>query len=198
MAQLPRRWSKCYRERGIVADDTIIATLNEYRAAELSGASVIMRLGRMSTSSRMRTNLTAHLRDECNHAWLWTKLINDLEGSVEPVADPYQGRVGVHFGLPRSLGELLALTIVAESRGVATYEEHLETTDDVRIRRALSAVLKDERWHVEWITEEFDALLVDEPGLADALERARAADLLAMQEIDDMRAAASRSGRASL
>jgi Mn-containing catalase len=176
-----------------VADDPIIATLNEYRAAELSGASVIMRLGRMSSDSRVRTNLTAHLRDECNHAWLWTKLINDLGGMVEQVDDPYQGRLGVHFGLPRSIGELLALTIVAERRGVTTYQEHLDTVDELRVRRTIGAVLKDERWHVEWITEWFTALRVDEPALAEALERAEAADALAMREIDELRIAATHS-----
>ena len=44
------------------ADAATVEVLNHYRAAELRGAGVILRLGRLADTPRVRANFTRHLR----------------------------------------------------------------------------------------------------------------------------------------
>jgi hypothetical protein len=158
--------------------------LNEYRAAEVHGAGAIMRMGRLADSTSLRADLSRHMRDEAVHAWLWTKAIKDMGGEIVEVDVPYQARLGVHFGIPRTLSELLALTWVSERRGVAQYLEHLDAENVTpMIARTLRGILKDERWHVRYINEELQQRMRSEPRLQDVIDRALAADELAMAEL---------------
>lgn len=164
--------------------DALIWRLNQYRSAEIRGAGVILRLGRLADTSELRANFSKHLRDEGVHAWLWTKAIVELGGEIEDVEDPYQARLGAGFGLPRTVDELLAVTLVSERRGVTTYQEHL-TEPDVpdAVTRALRAILKDERWHVDWIADELEQRAALHPEVRDAMARAEEADDAAMAEL---------------
>ena len=72
--------------------------------------------------SDTQPKLTKHLEDEGRHAWLWTKRITDLGSVPEKLDDGYQRRVGL--GIPRTLEQLLALTIVIEERALARYLSH--------------------------------------------------------------------------
>jgi hypothetical protein len=162
------------------ADLELIWILNQYRGAEIRGAGVILRLGRLASESTVRANLSRHLRDEAIHAWRWTKAIVQLGGDVIDVDDPYQAKLGSNFGIPRSLTELLAVTVVSERRGVTQYEEHLHQGAPALVERTLEGILKDERWHVEWIEGELDARRANDPEVDIALERALAADAAAM------------------
>ena len=86
---------------------------------------------------------------------MWTRALEELGLDIEDVDDPYQQKLGVAFGLPRSVEELLALTVVSERRGVSSYEEHLAMDGNpLVVERSLRAILKDERWHVDWISQE--------------------------------------------
>lgn len=162
----------------------LVAALNQYRAAELRGAGVILRLGRLADTPDCRRNLTRHLRDEGVHAWLWTKAIDDLGGDIRDVDDPYQTRLGAHFGLPRTLDELLAVTLVSEERGVAEYTERLGMGDTPNsVQHKLRTVLKDETWHVSWIREELERRAAEHPEVGAVLERARQADRMAIAEL---------------
>lgn len=164
--------------------DQLLWLLNQYRSAELRGAGVILRLGRLADSTDVRANFTRHLRDEGVHAWMWTRAILALGGELDDVADPYQARLGALFGVPHTVEELLALTLVSERRGVATYEQHL-TYDDTPevVHRALRAILKDERWHVSWIEAELESRAHGDPTVGEARARAEAADLQAVAAI---------------
>lgn len=157
--------------------EATIWLLNQYRAAEIRGAGVILRLGRLADTSELRSNFSRHLRDEGVHAWMWTRAIHELDGDVVDMDDAYQIRLGTAFGLPKSLTELLALTLVSERRGVQTYEEHLAYEGiPACVERTLRGILKDERWHVDWIADELHQRADHDPSVADALARAEQAD----------------------
>jgi hypothetical protein len=166
--------------------------LNEYRAAEVHGAGAIMRMGRLADSAELSADLSRHLRDEAVHAWLWTKVIKDMGGEIVEVDQPYQRRLGVHFGIPRSLTELLALTWVSERRGVRQYTEHLDLPDvTAKIQRTLRGILKDEEWHVSYINDELQHRVRADRHVQDTIDRALVADGLAMADLTATPAAIS-------
>lgn len=158
--------------------------LNQYRAAEIHGAGAIMRMTRLADDLALSTDLSRHLRDEAVHAWLWTRAIRDMGGGIIEVDEPYQTRLGHHFGIPRSLTELLALTWVSERRGVAQYQEHLDLADiSPGIRRTLRAILKDEHWHVSYINDELQRRVRHDAAAQQAIDRALDADLRAFEDL---------------
>jgi hypothetical protein len=161
--------------------------LNQYRVAELRGAGAIMRMGRLADDLSLGTNLSRHLRDESVHAWLWTRAIRDMGGELVEMDEPYQTRLALHFGIPRSLTDLLALTWVSERRGVAQYAEHLDLTGtSPLIKRTLRGILKDEHWHVSYINEELQRRVRADGSVQLAIDRALEADLKAMEALRAM------------
>jgi hypothetical protein len=158
--------------------------LNQYRAAEVSGAGAIMRMGRLAEDAQLSTDLSRHLRDEAVHAWLWTRALREIDGEIVDVDQPYQSRLSLHFGLPRSLTELLALTWVSESRGVEQYQTHMDITDiSPTIRQTLRAILKDETWHVAYIGEELTRRVRSDASIQQTIDRALEADTKAISEL---------------
>jgi 1,2-phenylacetyl-CoA epoxidase catalytic subunit len=158
--------------------------LNEYRAAEVHGAGAIMRMGRLADSAELAADLSRHMRDEAVHAWLWTKAIKEMGGELVEVDQPYQRRLGAHFGIPRSLTELLALTWVSERRGVEQYTGHLDMAGvTARIQRTLRGILKDEHWHVSYINDELQRRVRADRQVQGIIDRALAADRLAMADL---------------
>jgi rubrerythrin len=165
-----------------------IKILNLYRVSEMQGACAAARMARLADTSELRANFTRHMRDEAKHAHLFAHVIEELGGALEDVDDPYQAHLRRTFGLPKSLTELLALTWVLEQRGVKAYSDHLmhaETPPE--IARVLEAIMRDERWHVGWISAELkrrrkrgEARAVD-----DALARAGKADRLAVAAVGE-------------
>src|SRR5207302_7472342 len=101
--------------------------LNQYRAAEVHGAGAIMRMGKLADTAELRASLSRHLRDEAVHAWLWTRAIEEMGGDVVAVPEPYQAKLAAHYGIPTSLDDLLALTLVSEKRGLHQYLDHLDS-----------------------------------------------------------------------
>lgn len=151
--------------------------LNEYRAAEVHGAGAIMRMGRLADSSSLSSDLSRHMRDEAIHAWLWTRAINEIGGEIIEVDQPYQARLSAYFGIPRTLTDMLALTLVSEKRGVAQYNEHLDLPDVTpKIQRTLRGILKDENWHVRYINEELQNRVRADRRVQDVIDRAEIAD----------------------
>src|SRR5262245_1067271 len=106
------------------ADARLIELFSYYRDAELQGAALLLRLVKLMTGDpEAQVQLTRHVADEARHAWLWTKRITDLGGMPMPVTEGYQACIGRRVR-PRTLADLLALTIVVEARSLARYEEH--------------------------------------------------------------------------
>lgn len=159
--------------------------LNQFRAAEVHGAGAIMRMGRLADTARLRSDLSRHLRDEAVHAWLWSRTIADIGGTIEDVPQPYQGKLSQHFGIPGSLTDMLALTLVSERRGLAEYLSHVDEAEmPDPIRRTLRGILKDEEWHVRYITEELDQRRREDAKVGEILARAEEADLKAVDELE--------------
>jgi hypothetical protein len=158
--------------------------LNQYRSAEVSGAGAIMRMGRLAEGAELSADLTRHLRDEAVHAWLWTRALREIDGKILDVDEPYQSRLAFHFGLPRSLNDLLALTWVSESRGVEQYRMHMDVKDiSTTIRQTLRAILKDESWHVAYIGEELTRRARSDAAIQQTIDRALEADAKAVSEL---------------
>ncbi len=136
----------------MAVDARLVTLFSYYRDAELRGATLLLKLLQRMDDPDAQVKLTKHLEDEVRHAWLWTKRISDLGGAPEKVDDGYQRRIGVEIGIPRTLEQLLALTIVVEERALARYLTHAAAAEvDPETRTVLDEVTKDEKWHLSWI-----------------------------------------------
>lgn len=170
-----------------LADPTWI--LNQYRAAEIHGAGAIMRMGKLAESATLRSDLSRHLRDEAVHAWLWTRAIKELHGDIYQVDQPYQARLSAHFGIPTTLTDMLALTLASEKRGLSEYESHMDEMGLPHvIQRTLRGIVKDEHWHVRYITEELQRRCREDRRVREVIDRAEAADLQAVAELERLAA----------
>ena len=135
-----------------MSDRRLVTLFSYYRDAELRGATLLLKLLQRMEDPDAQVKLTKHLEDEVRHAWLWTKRITDLGGVPEKVSDGYQRRIGREVGIPRTLEQLLALTIVVEERALTRYLTHAAASEvDTETRAVLHEVTKDEKWHLSWI-----------------------------------------------
>jgi bacterioferritin (cytochrome b1) len=125
-----------------------------YRDAELQGARLLLNLHHHLLDGDSQTKLTRHLADETRHAWLWTQRIIDLGATPISIADGYQRRLGMRIGIPKGPLDLLALTLIAESRAIERYETHARKPGvDTATLAILRVVSADEPWHLAWIEE---------------------------------------------
>ncbi|HYK64077.1 MAG TPA: ferritin-like domain-containing protein, partial [Patescibacteria group bacterium] len=126
---------------GMTAVDKLILTFSFYRDAELRGARLLFNLLSHLKDGDAQLKMTAHLADETRHAYLWTKRIADLGGSPMTIDDGYQRRLGLKTGVPKTLLDLFALTVVVEERAQSRYMAHaaLPNVDD-ETREVLKAV----------------------------------------------------------
>jgi len=126
-----------------------------YRDAELRGARLLFNLLGRLKSAEAQLKMSRHLADETRHAWLWTKRIADLGGAPALIDDGYQRRLGMRTGVPKTVIDLLALTVVVEERAQSRYMMHLARPNvDPETREVLKAVTEDETWHLAWIEKE--------------------------------------------
>jgi bacterioferritin (cytochrome b1) len=145
--------------------------MSYYRDAEIRGASLLLRLMSYLEDGESQTKLSLHLADETRHAWLWTKRINEAGGEPIRVGDGYQSRIGLKT-VPRSIVDLLALTVIVEQRSLDRYLEHASRPNvDEATRAVLQEVSQDEKWHITWIRNKLFEIAEAEGGR----ERAEAA-----------------------
>ena len=180
----------------MTANDKQILIFSFYRDAELRGARLLFNLLSRLKSGEAQLKMSRHLADETRHAWLWTKRIADLGGAPVLIDDGYQRRLGLRTGVPKSVIELLALTVVVEERAQNRYEAHAALPNvDPETREVLKSVTEDEAWHLSWIEKKMREIAREEgsEGQADAiLERYRQIDrevyaTLAQDEAELMR-----------
>lgn len=168
----------CARNTSI--DPKLIQLFSYYRDAELRGATLLLKLTSRVEDPESQVKLSRHLADETRHAWLWTKRITDLGYEPVHVEDGYQTRIGRAVGIPRSLIDLFALTVVVEERAQRRYLEHARRTDvDAETLDILHEVTKDEKWHIGWINDELHGMARangGESALRDTLYRYRDID----------------------
>lgn len=168
----------CARNTSI--DPKLIQLFSYYRDAELRGATLLLKLTARVEDPESQVKLSRHLADETRHAWLWTKRITDLGYEPVHVKDGYQTRIGRAVGIPRSLIDLFALTVVVEERAQRRYLEHARRKDvDAETLDILHEVTKDEKWHIGWINDELHGMARangGESALRDTLYRFRDID----------------------
>ena len=168
----------CARNTSI--DPKLIQLFSYYRDAELRGATLLVKLTARVEDPESQVKLSQHLADETRHAWLWTKRITDLGYEPVHVEDGYQTRIGRAVGIPRSLIDLFALTVVVEERAQRRYLEHARRKDvDTETLDILHEVTKDEKWHIGWINDELHGMARangGESALRDTLYRYRDID----------------------
>ncbi|MGH7916185.1 MAG: ferritin-like domain-containing protein [Candidatus Binataceae bacterium] len=165
---------------GMSVSEKQILIFSFYRDAELRGARLLFNLLGHLKDADSQLKMSKHLADETRHAWLWTRRIADLGGAPVMVADGYQRRLGLRTGVPKSIVEILALTVVVEERAQSRYMAHaaLPSVDEAT-REVLKAVTEDETWHLSWIEKKLREVAREdgEEAAADrALERYREID----------------------
>ncbi|MGH7248987.1 MAG: ferritin-like domain-containing protein, partial [Pseudomonadota bacterium] len=123
-----------------------------YRDAELRGARLLFNLIGHLKDADAQLKMSKHLADETRHAWLWTRRIADLGAAPVMVEDGYQRRLGTKTGVPKTLVDLLALTVVVEERAQSRYVAHAALPNvDPETLEVLKLVTEDETWHLSWI-----------------------------------------------
>ena len=165
----------------------LIKLFSYYRDAETRGCSLLMRMMQRVDDPEAQVLFSRHVDDETRHAWLWTKRIKDEGGLPVPVPDGYQRRLGLGLGIPRTIIDLFALTVIVEQRAEARYKEHLASPlCDDKTRDVLNAVTKDETWHIAWM-EEWMLKMAREAGeeqkVKDTLARYRTVEKEVFEEI---------------
>lgn len=182
---------------GMSSAEKQIVIFSFYRDAELRGARLLFNLIGHLKDPDSQLKMSKHLSDETRHAWLWTKRIADLGGTPIPLEDGYQRRLGLRTGVPKTLLDLLALTVVVEERAQSRYNAHMALPGvDPETREVLKAVSEDESWHLAWIEKKMREIACEQgdESMADAsLARYRAIDrevyaTLAADEASLMRA----------
>lgn len=163
----------------MAADPRLVLMFNYYRDAELRGANLLYRLMSHLDDADSQVKLSAHFADETRHAWLWTKRIHDIGGAPGKVGDGYQSRIGLRV-VPRTLIDILALTVVVEERSLQRYDEHAARADvDEETLAVLREVTKDEKWHISWIRNKLEEIAKTEGAedkMHEALEKYREVD----------------------
>ncbi len=162
------------------AVDKQILIFSVYRDAELRGARLLFNLLGHLKDGDAQLKMAKHLADETRHAWLWTRRIADLGGTPLALADGYQRRLGLRLGVPKTVVELLALTVVVEERAHSRYMAHAALPNvDEATREVLKGVTEDESWHLSWIEKKLREIAREQgcEALADqSLERYRRID----------------------
>ena len=183
-----------WRTEGMAVDPRMIHIYSYYREAELRGATLLLKLLMRIDDPEAQIKLSRHLADETRHAWLWTKQITDLGFTPVPVADGYQTRLGLQVGIPKTLIDLFALTVVVEERAQYRYLAHARRPDvDPAVREVLHEVTKDETWHIGWIKNQLKELAEANGGqekMLETLARYRAIDRKVVADLEGRERAA--------
>jgi bacterioferritin (cytochrome b1) len=161
-------------------DLDMIRLFSYYRDAELRGAALLLKLIHRMDDAEAQVKLARHLADETRHAWLWTKRITELGGTPVRIADGYQTRIGREIGIPKTLTDILALTVVVEERSERRYLEHAQRAGvDPNTLAILQEVTKDEKWHIGWMRNKLEKMAAakgEQERAVSALQRYREVD----------------------
>ncbi len=160
--------------------------LSYYRDAELRGTSLLLRMLPHEADAVARASLTRHIADEARHAWWLTRRIEELGGAPEIIADGYQRRIGRRSGVPRTLLELYAVSLVAEERAQTRYRAHLASgIADSGTAELLDRLTADEVWHLDWVMRRLEgfAALEGRDTVDAAIARFRAVDAAVAAEL---------------
>ena len=139
--------------------DNELWILSLYRASEINGSLFFGRIARVLRPGDIQIDLTKHYADEAQHAWYWTRCIQELGAAPLKLGEAYQDRYVSVTGLPANLMEVLAITQVFEQRVVSQYAAHLRLPDlQPEIASTIERIMEDERWHIEWVRRALHSL----------------------------------------
>jgi hypothetical protein len=128
--------------------------LSFYRNSEISGALFFGKLARSIRNPSIQKDLTKHFADEAQHAWIWSDTLQQVNLTPIRLTTVYQDRYLEAAGLPVNLMEVLAITQVFEKRVIGQYAKHRQVPGlNPYIARSFETIMKDEVWHIEWISE---------------------------------------------
>lgn len=149
--------------------ESLIKLFSYYRDAEIRGAALLMKMMQKERDPEAQVLFSRHIDDETRHAWIWTKRIKDEKALPVEVPDGYQRRLGKAIGIPSSLIDLFALTVIVEERSAKRYTEHAASPIcDELTRPILTELTKDEKWHVTWM-EDWMLKMAREQGKEDTI-----------------------------
>lgn len=134
-----------------------IYILSYYRSCELTSSILFGKMAFHISIDKYRLPLTKHCLEEARHAWIFTKLINDLGYTPMKITHNYQTEYGRLFGLPESMLEIFCLTHILEKRTLDHFTKHLKMPNlHPLIKKALKKILIDENGHISWIKVELN------------------------------------------
>lgn len=153
--------------------------LSFYRFSEITGALFFGRLVKILPAGEIQHDMTKHFADESMHAWYWTKALDDLGKKPVHISEAYQDQYLESVGVPGNIMEILAITHVFECRVIAQYALHKQIPDlHPTLSSTFDLIMKDEKWHIEWISAALKSLETKfgKEHIATTLARYRKAD----------------------
>lgn len=128
--------------------------LSYYRASEIDGALFFGRLCKVIRDPRVQPDLTRHFADESQHTRWWTDCMDELGVRPMKVVSSYQDAYLEAGGAPASVMEVLAVTLAFEKRVAGSYAAHTKVAGlAAPIRATLEKIMKDEGWHIQWVSK---------------------------------------------
>ena len=142
-----------------MTDENTLWLLSFYRNSEIGGSLFFGRLARTLSASPFQHDLSRHFADEAQHAWYWTRCIEELGARPLALDAAYQDRYLAAAGVPANLMEVLALTQVFELRVIRQYALHARAGQlPAPVRATLDMIMQDETRHIRWIRRALDAM----------------------------------------
>jgi demethoxyubiquinone hydroxylase (CLK1/Coq7/Cat5 family) len=133
--------------------------LSFYRASEIDGALFFGRLAKVIRDPAVQYDLTRHFADESQHSRWWTDCMDDLGIRPMKVMSSYQDAYLEAGGAPANVMEVLAVTLAFEKRVAGSYAAHARVpTIAPQIRATLAKIMKDEGWHIQWVSQTLESL----------------------------------------
>lgn len=140
-------------------DENTLWLLSFYRGSEIAGSLFFGRLARTLSESPIQHDLSQHFADEAQHAWYWTRCIQELGAKPLALEAAYQDRYFAAAGVPANLMEVLALTQVFERRVIRQYALHRRAPAIAPpVRATLELIMRDEKRHIGWIRRALAAM----------------------------------------
>ena len=136
-----------------------IWVLSFYRTSEISGSLFFGRLARSLRPSSIQIDMSKHFADEAQHAWYWTRCIDELGARPLKIDEAYQDQYAGAAGVPANLMEVLAITQVFERRVISQYARHRRLEGlHPQVGETLDRIMQDERWHIEWVQKALESM----------------------------------------
>lgn len=133
--------------------------LSYYRASEIDGALFFGRLAKVIRDPAVQFDLTRHFADESQHSRWWSDCMDDLGIRPMKVTSSYQDAYLEAGGAPANVMEVLAVTLAFEKRVAGSYAAHARVpTIAAPIRATLGKIMKDEGWHIHWVSQALDGM----------------------------------------